>query len=560
LRKVIKNELFQGRTDLMREEVNSIQHAYNQTAGLVRDLLESGLQKIIPDDPDNMRVWGEGLMTISSRADIDKQVEAYRNSYDAGNNVIVVAHSQGNLFAIRAYKTELFEPDWMHIVHIASPSHYFASNDVVFWDNDIVSLAGLYDNAHEAMKSNCLVRKVEWSDRHPGVNAQEPKSDFIRTEQVGHLAFHKWNSEDDGSNSIVHSFRFYMGEPLKEDIANQGFWNSIKSFISEPKSSKYKKIPNAIDGTDLIDTQAKDKILGYIKTQLDKNSGNNLTPPTLEGGVNIVPIEGGFKINSQEAQGQVDRYEFYRSQAQGELGDKIHEDTTNTYEDKGLSDGVTYYYTIKACNDAGCATSKQDNKTYNEEKDDDPTPPTLEGGVNIVPIEGGFKINSQEAQGQVDRYEFYRSQAQGELGDEIHEDTTNTYEDKGLSDGVTYYYTIKACNDAGCATSKQDYNTYHDNSGNEEKICAADYFAAGTIKEFLKKGDRDRVNGKTQVEELQSYLYALGIELDVDGIFGSGTEAAVKEFQQATNIDIDGQVGPQTREKINDPECNSKIH
>jgi peptidoglycan hydrolase-like protein with peptidoglycan-binding domain len=66
-----------------------------------------------------------------------------------------------------------------------------------------------------------------------------------------------------------------MGEPLKEDIANQGFWNTIKSVISQPKASHYKKIPNAIDGTDLVDTQARDKILGYIKTQLAKNS----TPP-----------------------------------------------------------------------------------------------------------------------------------------------------------------------------------------------------------------------------------------------------------------------------------------
>ncbi len=260
------------------QNINDYKLSYNQTAGFVRDLFESGLQKIIPDDPDNMRVWGDGLMTISSIADIHEQVESYQNSHDAGNNVIVVAHSQGNLFAIRAYKTNLFEPDWMHIIHIASPSHYFASNDVVFWDNDIVPLAGYYDDEHTAMKSDCLVRKVKWvyNEGYQGTTNGEPKSDYIYKSQIGYSSFPDWlPPEDSGSNSIVHNFTFYMGEPLKEDIANQGFWNTIKSIFSKPKDSHYKKIPNAIDGTDLIDTQARDKILGYIKAQLDKNSADN---------------------------------------------------------------------------------------------------------------------------------------------------------------------------------------------------------------------------------------------------------------------------------------------
>jgi hypothetical protein len=56
--------------NIKTQNINDYKLSYNQTAGLVRDLLESGLQKIIPDDPDNMRVWGEGLMTTSSLADI----------------------------------------------------------------------------------------------------------------------------------------------------------------------------------------------------------------------------------------------------------------------------------------------------------------------------------------------------------------------------------------------------------------------------------------------------------------------------------------------------------
>jgi hypothetical protein len=177
--RILKDEIRESEIDI--SHINDYKLSYNQTAGLVRDLLESGLQKIIPDDPDNMRVWGEGLMTKSSLADMHEQVERYQSSHNAGNNVIVVAHSQGNLFAIRAFKTELSKPDWMHIIHVASPGHYFASNDVVFWDNDIVALAGYYDDEHKAMKSDCLVRKVEWlyNDGYQGTTNGEPKSDYI---------------------------------------------------------------------------------------------------------------------------------------------------------------------------------------------------------------------------------------------------------------------------------------------------------------------------------------------------------------------------------------------
>jgi hypothetical protein len=51
---------------------------------------------------------------------------------------------------------------------------------------------------------------------------------------------------------------------------------------------------------------------------------------------------------------------------------------------------------------------------------------------------------------------------------------------------------------------------------------------------------------KTDVEELQSTLNRFGFALDVDGIFGSATEAAVRQFQLDHNLDDDGIVGPAT--------------
>ena len=49
-------------------------------------------------------------------------------------------------------------------------------------------------------------------------------------------------------------------------------------------------------------------------------------------------------------------------------------------------------------------------------------------------------------------------------------------------------------------------------------------------------------------EEVKQLQKALGIA--ADGIFGAGTEAVVKKFQQDNGLDYDGVVGRKTWEKL----------
>jgi murein L,D-transpeptidase YcbB/YkuD len=49
-----------------------------------------------------------------------------------------------------------------------------------------------------------------------------------------------------------------------------------------------------------------------------------------------------------------------------------------------------------------------------------------------------------------------------------------------------------------------------------------------------------------QVTELQEALVELGYDIDVDGIFGAGTHKAVREFQAANGLHVDGIVGTHT--------------
>jgi len=73
---------------------------------------------------------------------VKEMVESYKLSLKAGHGVILVTHSQGNLFAVESVdKLDTWEKEYVHHVSIASPATRYASksNRLISLDNDIVA-------------------------------------------------------------------------------------------------------------------------------------------------------------------------------------------------------------------------------------------------------------------------------------------------------------------------------------------------------------------------------------------------------------------------------------
>ena len=89
------------------------------------------------------------MIKTSHDWDLSKQVKKYKDSIKDGHKVLVVAHSQGNLFTYEAYrKLDSWMQDYFYAVSVASPGHDPIKEGTprVSWDNDLVAHIELYDD------------------------------------------------------------------------------------------------------------------------------------------------------------------------------------------------------------------------------------------------------------------------------------------------------------------------------------------------------------------------------------------------------------------------------
>ena len=126
-----------------KEHEGKIGYAYNNTNGKGLDFLESALVKLGIQD------FVDKLFPTDHEKDLEIQIEAYKKNISNGHRVLVIAHSQGNLFTSEAYNAL---DDWMkeyfEAISVASPRALKIKNNTphTAWTKDIVPWLGVSFN------------------------------------------------------------------------------------------------------------------------------------------------------------------------------------------------------------------------------------------------------------------------------------------------------------------------------------------------------------------------------------------------------------------------------
>ncbi|QQS54013.1 MAG: hypothetical protein IPM89_14440 [Candidatus Competibacteraceae bacterium] len=182
------------------------------------------------------------------------------------------------------------------------------------------------------------------------------------------------------------------------------------------------------------------------------------------------------------------RYEVYRSTASTAAGDLLDGNVTTTrFDDFTPDPGLTYWYTVRACNSAGCSDFSSPDSGYAQAQVSIPSTPT---GVSAS--DGAYPDRVRivwRTVADATTYEVYRSDSSSSRETRIGTTSGTQFDDISAIPGTTYAYRVKACNSAGCSdfSNPDDGYAKHEDavrsySGSSE-ICftaTANYGAQGS--------------------------------------------------------------------------------
>ena len=178
----------------------------------------------------------------------------------------------------------------------------------------------------------------------------------------------------------------------------------------------------------------------------------NLTSATLH----CAPTAPVVKLGNSAASGKpmltwnavygATSYRIYRSTSRGSGYSLLGTVTATSYTNTGAKAGTTYYYRVKACNDAGL--SPYSNIVSGKVKSVTPKPsaPVVKIGNSAS---SGKPMLTWNAVSGATSYKVYRATSQNGTYSLLGTVTATSYTNTGAKAGVTYYYKVKAVNSAG---------------------------------------------------------------------------------------------------------------
>ena len=137
-------------------------------------------------------------------------------------------------------------------------------------------------------------------------------------------------------------------------------------------------------------------------------------------------------------------YEVYRSTAPEDTGTLLGSTTGPSFNDTNASQGVLYYYRVKACNLTACSDFSAPDLGFL----------VLNPPQGVSASDGIYPDRIQViwyAVTDAAYYEVYRSTAAEDTGTLLGSTTGPSFNDTNASQGVLYYYRVRACNLIGCS-------------------------------------------------------------------------------------------------------------
>ena len=182
------------------------------------------------------------------------------------------------------------------------------------------------------------------------------------------------------------------------------------------------------------------------------NGNGNLTSATLH----CAPAAPVVRIGNSATSGKpvltwnavygATSYRIYRSTSKGSGYSLLGTTTATSYTNTGAKAGTTYYYRVKACNDAGL--SPYSNIVSGQVKTVTPKPaaPVVKIGHSAS---SGKPMLTWNAVSGATSYKVYRATSQNGTYSLLGTVTATSYTNTGAKAGTTYYYKVKAVSSAG---------------------------------------------------------------------------------------------------------------
>ena len=275
------------------------------------------------------------------------------------------------------------------------------------------------------------------------------------------------SGNDDLTNATLHCAAVPAAPVVKlGNSATSGkpvlTWNAVpgatsyKVYRATSKSGTYSLL-GTVTTTSYTNTGAKEGTTYYYKVKAANGAGESAYSNVVSGKVVVTPKPAApvVKIGHSTSSGKpqltwnavsgATSYKVYRATSQKGTYSLLGTVTATSYTNTGAKAGTTYYYRVKACNDAGLS----------------PYSNIVSGNVVVTPKPSApvVKIGNSAASGKpmltwnavpgATSYKVYRATAKNGTYSLLGTVTATSYTNTGAKAGTTYWYKVKAVNSAG---------------------------------------------------------------------------------------------------------------